>query len=152
MLNDEIIERVASYFPNLKVIFLARDPVDRAWSQLSMGVRLGMISPFDETDSGEVIRNLLNPGVLSLSHPSKIVARWKRYVHPDRFRIYFFDDLERNPAELRRSILHFLGADPEKPIRRLTADYNDWAGMEKLPFTDKVRSHVDRFFKKGMKT
>ena len=26
MLNDEIIERVASYFPNLKVIFLARDP------------------------------------------------------------------------------------------------------------------------------
>ncbi len=58
MLNDEIIERVVSYFPNLKVIFLARDPVDRAWSQLSMGVRLGMISPFDVTDSGEVLRNL----------------------------------------------------------------------------------------------
>src|SRR6266566_3482252 len=109
MLNDEIIERVVSYFPNLKVIFLARDPVDRAWSQLSMGVRLGMISPFDETDSDEVIRNLLNPGVLSLSHPSKIVARWKRYVHPDRFRIYFFDDLKRNPTELRCCILRFLG-------------------------------------------
>jgi hypothetical protein len=37
MLNDEIIERVVNYFPNLKVIFLARDPVERAWSQLSMG-------------------------------------------------------------------------------------------------------------------
>ncbi len=27
MLNDELIERVVSRFPNLKVIFLARDPL-----------------------------------------------------------------------------------------------------------------------------
>jgi hypothetical protein len=147
MLNDEIIERIVSYFPNLRVIFLARDPIDRAWSQLSMGVRLGMISPFDVTDIEEVIQNLLNPGVLSLSHPSKIVARWKRYVRPDRFRIYFFDDLERNPTELRRSILHFLGSDPEKPSGRLRADYNSDAGRKKLRLTDKVRAHVAQFFK-----
>ena len=31
-LSDEIIQRVVNYFPNLKVIFLARDPVERAWS------------------------------------------------------------------------------------------------------------------------
>src|SRR5260370_24365970 len=36
-LNDEIIQRVISYLTNLKVIFLARDPVGRAWSQLSIG-------------------------------------------------------------------------------------------------------------------
>ena len=48
-LNDEVIERVVNYFPNTKVIFIARDPVERAWSQLSMGVRLGMISRFDAT-------------------------------------------------------------------------------------------------------
>src|SRR5207249_6582162 len=85
MLNDEIIERIVSYFPNLKVIFLARDPVERAWSQLSMGVHLGRISRFDATDADAVIQNLLLPHVLSLSYPSKIVARWRRYVHPDLF-------------------------------------------------------------------
>src|SRR5207237_7668201 len=151
MLNDEIIERIVSYFPNLKVIFLARDPVDRAWSQLSMGVRLGMISPFDVTDIEEVIQNLLNPGVLSLSHPSKIVARWKRYVRPDRFRTYFFDDLERNPTELRRSILHFLGCDPEKPSGRLRADHNRDAKRKKLRLTEKVRSSVAQFFMDELK-
>ncbi len=77
-LNDEIVERVVNHFPNVKVVFLARDPVERAWSQLSMGVRLGMINRFDATDPEEVIRNLLNPGVLVRSHPSKVVARWKR--------------------------------------------------------------------------
>lgn len=147
MLNDEIIELVVGYFPNLKVIFLARDPVERAWSQLSMGVHLGRISRFDATDADAVIQNLLLPHVLSLSYPSKIVARWRRYVHPDLFRLYFFDDLERSPTELRRSIFHFLGADPDKPSGRATADDNRDAGRQKLRLTDKVRSRLAQFFK-----
>jgi len=127
-LTDEIIERVVNHFPNLKVVFLARDPVERAWSQLSMGVRIGMINKFDATDPEEVICNLLNPGVLVRSHPSKIVARWKRYVRPENFRIYFFDDLKENPAELRRSILRFLGGDPDKPSGGLKPHDNNDAG------------------------
>ena len=150
-LNDEIIQRVISYLPNLRVIFIARDPVERVWSQLSMGVRLGMISPFDVTDSDAVIRNLLNSGVLLLSYPSRVVARWKRYVHPDLFRTYFFDDLERDPAELRRSILDFLGADPNKQGGRLKADYNSDRGKKKLRLSEKVRSHVAQFFKEELK-
>jgi hypothetical protein len=151
MLNEEVIERIVSHFPNLKVIFLARDPVERAWSQLSMGVRLRNISPFDSTDIDEVIRNLLNPGVLLRSYPSKIVARWKRYVRPELFRVYFFDDLESNPAGLRRSILKFLGADPEKPSGRLNADHNSDGGRNKLRLTDKVRSHIAQFFEQELK-
>jgi hypothetical protein len=150
-LNDELIERVVRYFPNLKVIFLARDPVDRAWSQLSMGVRFRNIAPFDSTDPDEVLRNLLSPGVFLRSYPSKIVRRWRRYVRPDLFRIYFFDDLKRNPAGLRRSILSFLGADPDKPSGPLNADYNAQARQEKLQLTDKVRSRVAQFFEQELK-
>jgi Sulfotransferase family len=151
MLSDEIIERIVDRFPNLKVIFLARDPVERAWSQLSMGVRLRNINPFDATDADDVIRNLLNPGVLLRSHPSKIVARWKRYVRPELFRTYFFDDLEENPAELRRSIFLFLGADPSKPSGRTDVNHNRDAGRVKLRLTDKVRSRVAQFFEQELK-
>ena len=151
MLNDELIEKIVGYFPNLKVIFLARDPVDRAWSQLSMGVRLGNIPAFDSTNPTEVLRNLLSPGVFFRSYPSKSVKRWRRYVHPDLFRIYFFDDLKENPAEMRRSILSFLGADPGKPSGSLKADYNGQGGKEKLPLTDKVRARVAQFFEHELK-
>jgi hypothetical protein len=101
-------------------------------------------------DADEVIRNLLNPGVLLRSHPSKIVARWKRYVRADLFRVYFFDDLEKNPAELRRSILLFLGVNPNEPSGRLKADDNQDARRDKLRFTDKVRSGVARFFEQEL--
>ena len=133
MLDDEIIRQITSYFPNLKVIFLARDPVERAWSQLSMEVRRGWISSFDVNDIDDVDRNLLHPRVLLRSYPSKIVARWKRYIHPDRFRIYFFDDLERNPTTLRRRILHFLGADPEKRSERVPPITMPTLAREALP-------------------
>src|SRR5206468_12191690 len=115
---DEVIRRVVGYFPNLKVIFLARDPVERVWSHLSMEVYYRQIEPFDATNIDEVNRNLSRRGMLLRSYPSAVVAQWKRYVELEQFRVYFFDDLQRNPAELRRSILRFLGADPDKPGSR----------------------------------
>jgi hypothetical protein len=109
-----------------------------------------MIRPFDVNDVCEVTRNLLHPGVLLRSHPSKIVARWRRYVNPDLFRLYFFDELETNPAELRCSTLRFLGADPNKPSGGLRADHNNSAGKEKLRLTEKMRSHLAQFFEKEL--
>ena len=150
-LSKEVIRRVVRYFPDLKVIFLARDPVERLWSHLSMEVHYHQVEAFDATDIDAVNRKLLRRGMLLRSYPSAVVTRWKRYVHPDQFRIYFFDDLQRNPTELRRSILDFLGADPDKPASRVPADYNSWARMEKLVLTEKVRSHLARFFKKELK-
>jgi hypothetical protein len=116
-----------------------------------MEVRFRRIEPFDATDIDVVNQHLLRRGMLLRSYPSAVVARWKRHVHPDRFRVYFFDDLQRNPTKLRRSILHLLGADPDKPSSRVTADYNSWARMEKLLLTDEVRSHLAQFFKKELK-
>jgi hypothetical protein len=150
-LNDEIIERVMDHFPDLKVVFIARDPVERAWSQLSMGVRLGTINPFDATNPEEVVCNLLNPGVLVRSHPSKVVARWKRYVRPEQFRIYFFDDLKENPAELRRSIVHFLGGDPDKPSGGLNPQDNSDTGRDKLRLTAQVRYRIAQFFERELR-
>jgi hypothetical protein len=150
-LSKKVIRQIVGYFPNLRVMFLAREPVERVWSHLSMEVHYRHIEPFDVTNVDEVNRNLLRRGMLLRSYPSAVVARWKRYVHPEQFRVYFFDDLQNNPAELRRSILCFLGADPDKPGSRLTADYNSWTRMEKLPLTDNVRSHLAKFFKTELK-
>ena len=125
---------------------------ERVWSHLSMEVHYHQIEAFDVTDIDEVNRNVLRRGMLLRLYPSEVVARWKHHVHPDRFRIYFFDDLQRNPTELRRSILDFLGADPEKPASRVPADARSRGQLQKLPLTDKVRSHLAQFFQKELKT
>jgi hypothetical protein len=142
----EIIERITAYFPNLKVIFLARDPVERAWSHLSMWIRHGRIEAFDPGDVEEVTRQLQRPEVLVRSYPSQIVARWRQFVPAPQFRVYFFDDLKRAPAQLRSSIISFLGGDAKKASGTLPVDHNTKAKLEKLKLTDEVRRHLAQFF------
>jgi len=151
LLPEEIIDRIVQRLPDLRVIFLARGPVERAWSHLSMWVRHKRIAHFDVMDADAVTRNLLRPEVIVRSHPSKIVARWRRYVRPELFQLYFFDDLKTNPVRLRAAIIDFLGGDPEKASGELTPDYNSKARLEKLPLTDETRSHLARFFEQELK-
>jgi len=146
MLPDEIIAMVLRSFPRLKVIFLARDPVERAWSQLSLGVRTGGIPKFDVTDPTEALHHLQRPLVIQRSFPSMIAARWRRHFPPDQFRVYFFDDLKRDPAGLRRSILEFLGADPEKASGQLLPENDVAPTVQKLPLSDQVRTRLAEFF------
>src|SRR5438128_829855 len=48
-LEESVIQNIAARL-SLKVMFIARDPVERAWSQLSMYVRRGLIEPFKADD------------------------------------------------------------------------------------------------------
>jgi hypothetical protein len=151
MLPDEIIAMVLRCFPHLKVIFLARDPVERAWSQISLGMRTGGILAFDVTDPAEAARHLLHPLVIQRSFPSMIAARWRQHVPADQFRVCFFDDLKRDPAGLRRSIIEFLGADPEKASGQVTPENNVAATVQKLPLSDEVRARIAEFFANELK-
>jgi hypothetical protein len=151
MLPDEIIALVLRCFPNLKVIFLARDPVERAWSQLSLGVRTGGIPAFDVTDPAQAMHHLLRPLVIQRSFPSMIAARWGRHVPAEQFQVYFFDDLKRDPARLRRSIIEFLGADPERASGQVRAETNVAATVQKLPLCDEVRARIAEFFADELK-
>ena len=150
-LNDEIIEAIVTRFPDAKVIFFARDPVERAWSWFSLAVRERTIPPFNPADAEAVMQTLHHPGVLLRSYPSKIVARWKRHVRPELFRVFFFDQLEQNPAAVRRSVLQFLAADPEKPSGRLPPNHNVDAQRARLPLTAKVRARLAQFFRHELK-
>lgn len=151
MLPDEIIALVRRTFPNLKVIFLARDPVERVWSQISLAVRMGGIPDFDVNDPEAAIRCALHPLVIPRSYPSVIAARWRRHVPANQFRVYFFDDLQRDPAALRASIVTFLGADTAKGSEIARPGQNVASTLKKLPFSDRVRTRLAEFFAEELK-
>lgn len=150
-LADEMIGQISAHFPGIKVVFIARDPVERAWSQLSMWVRHGIIASVGENDFGAVTRHLQESDVVSRSFPSEIVARWRRHVSPDLFGLYFFDDLKRDAGGVRRRMIEFLGGDAGKRSGNLAADHNPKATKEKLRITDEMRTHIAKFFERELK-
>ena len=149
---EEIIAQIANRFPELKVIFIARDPVERVWSDLSMAIQTGGMRMFDTTDSDKVLRRLFHPDIIMRSFQSTVVDRWRRHIRPELFHIYFFDDLQSDPMELRRSIIHFLSADPEKSSGRVKAERKINETEAKLPLTDQIRAEIARFFEQELRT
>jgi hypothetical protein len=87
---------------------------------------------------------------LARSYPSKIVGRWRQQVKPDLFRVYFFDDLKRDPVNLRTSIVTFLGGDPQKPSGALPPDHNAKAEKQKLSLTKSGRVHLAKLFREEL--
>ena len=146
ILDEAVIQKIVARFAALKVIFIVRDPVERAWSQLSMYVRRGLIEPFNPDDLDRITEHLNRPEIQARSYPTHIVRRWRAHVSADLFQLYFFDDLKRDAAQLRRSIVTFLGGDPEKQSGTLPPDFNAKATKQKLSLTPAARAHLARFF------
>jgi hypothetical protein len=150
ILPPPAIGDIVRRFPSLKIIFIARDPVERAWSQISMYVRRGLINRFDPSDPDRINEQLKRPEILARSYPAEIVHRWRSKVNPELFRVYFFDDLKRDPISLRASIVTFLGGDPQKKSGELAPEHNAKAKKEKLVFTDAARSALAQFFEREL--
>ena len=151
ILPENTIVKIASRFATTRVIFLARDPVERAWSQLSMYVRRGLITRFDPNDLQQITQHLTRPEIVARSYPSETVRRWQDHVNADRFHVFFFDDLKRDPVHLRGAIVAVLGGDPNKRSDVLPPDYNPKADKQKLPLSETVRTHLARFFEDELK-
>ena len=146
ILDDTTVRQIGEHFPGLKVIFLARDPVERVWSQISMYIRRELIEPFDPNDVQRIDEHLRRPEIVLRSYPSRIVRRWRQLFGSDRFRVFFFDDLKRDPAKLRHEIITLLGGDPQKQSGELAPWYNPKAEKTKLTLTPAARTHLAQFF------
>ena len=143
-LPERTIARLMRRLPKTKVIFIARDPVERVWSHITMRMGRGQIERGIDADG--VMRLVRQRFVATRSYPSEIVGRWRRYVPPGQFGLFLFDDLATDPDDLRRRILAFLGADPEKESGAIPAAFNRKEDGDKLALSPEIRDRLARHF------
>lgn len=145
-LSDEVVVQVARLLPNVRVLLLVRDPVERAWSNLCMGHRRGNV------DSGLLddpirFRSFFEEEKLDdRLFPTKIVERWSRCAPNVRFRHVLFDDISSEADRVRQEILLFLGANPDKDSGELPPHYNRKANAAKLVLSDAIKAILVEHF------
>jgi hypothetical protein len=143
-LGERMIARIMRRFPDARVVFIARDPVERAWSHLTMHMRRGTVA---RGLDGDAVRKLLGQRfVATRSYPSEIVARWRRHVPQEQFGLFLFDDLAADADGLRRRVLTFLGADPDRESGVIGAAFNRKQDLEKVPLSPEIRALIARHF------
>jgi hypothetical protein len=121
----EVIREITEQFPQMRILQFVRDPVARAWSQLSMAERRERFSA-GILETPDIFRAYLEQASDARNEDASIVdlakvgfatratVRWEENALKLRFQHFFFDDIVERPEALRVEILTFLGADPAK--------------------------------------
>lgn len=119
----EIARRIHEAVPEVRLIAMLRDPIERARSQHRMSVHRGT-----ETRSFEVAaREQLEPAALAAAREAptelnsyvtqgeygRLLSVYLGHVPRERLLVVRTDELEQRPAEAVRAVLRFLGVDEE---------------------------------------
>jgi hypothetical protein len=111
VLPETPIQRLATMNPRLRIVYLVRNPVDRAWSDANMRAQKRRLR-VDFATCGPVERDLLKrPSELAHSDYVGNLKRWKRLFPPDQIHVAFFDQLVEDPGGLLSGICRFLGVE-----------------------------------------
>lgn len=127
---------IKKVLPEVKIVMVLRNPVERLYSQFLMNLRLGKIAERDllkeiEIDQQKPVKGW---GVSHLYLETGLYAEQvKRYMQQfpaEQIKIILFDDFKRNAAGVMKDLFRFLDVDPEFAID-MEQKYNE-AGVPRF--------------------
>jgi hypothetical protein len=108
VLELDDIERLKALMPDVKLIFLMREPAERTWSVLKyheMRQRLPLTSlPIDQLKA-----RAFHPALLEQSDYESILRRWRTVFPTEQMLVASFDEIVADPEFLLGRICRFLG-------------------------------------------
>ena len=109
ILSQEDILHIKNLFPKLKVIFIMRDPVERAWSQIRFFMDRKKLN--DTASFEELIKFIESPNLSSRGDYVRTLNNWNTYFHNELF-IGCYEDIKSDPIHFLNQIFIFLGVKP----------------------------------------
>jgi hypothetical protein len=109
-LPEPCLARVRAINPELKIIYLLRNPIHRDWSHAAMWLR-GRRRAIDNACEAEVLAALELVMRSGASNYADNLARWEQFYPSENILVGFFEDLVGDPSGLLLRIMRFLGVE-----------------------------------------
>jgi len=127
--NEDVAKKIKNYFPKTKLIIILRNPIDRAYSNYHLGVRMGdekrtfdqaideeiqKIAKYNEIEMDDYIsQSYLGRGIYA-----KQLEIWLKYFPAAVIKILESDRFSNNTEETMNEVFEFLDL-PDHNIRNL---------------------------------
>lgn len=115
-----VAERIAEALPEVKIVYIVRDPVERTLSHYAHNVAEGQ-----ETRS--IVEALLESEsnhYLECSRYAKQLAEYDRRIDSERIHVLLLEELSRDPVAVLRRLYDFLEVEPEPAERASSVRLN----------------------------
>lgn len=124
ILNKDEICTIYRWLPKLKLIFIMRDPIDRAWSAMRMAHNDKRL---DIRDEKEVIEQLNGIDVRHRGNYTRTLDNWSSFYPKSQIFIGFLEEIQSGPDTFLRRLCRFL-------------DIDVWVEWENSKLHQKIRS------------
>ena len=119
VLPERRILQAHRLIPKCRIIYLLRDPIDRAWSDLAMlqSAKFGQ-GGLQNLDTNTALRALLSTRRVLHSSYLANVERWERIFSPEQIFIGFHDQIRETPRKMLSDVYGFLSVDNAPSVTR----------------------------------
>lgn len=108
--------------PNLKIIFIMRDPIDRAWSQARKDLPRVHGRPISDVPAADVMRWFSERWCAQRSDYVTTLNNWFAHFPRDQFFSGFFEEIAAAPQDFLLRVVKFLDAEGPKHYPASTAE------------------------------
>lgn len=113
MLHREVAPRLQKTFPDARLVFVLRSPVERIWSHYRFDINVGYLPPtanFSELIRDETSQWRHTMVELGMYHTQ--LVHYANYFDDEQMKIFLFEDLAVNTDEVVHTLFDFIGVDP----------------------------------------
>lgn len=140
-LSPEMVRVVHEFMPNVKLIYIMRDPIERSWSSVTKSVAKNRGRPMSGATERDILQKL-ERSTLYMSTYVEHLSRWEKVFPKKSFFYGFFDDIEGNPGGFLDRVCTHIGIRPFRcsDVETLTRPVNDTHG-----YKVEIPTHIERF-------
>ena len=111
LLPTETIHRIHSRWPNLRLIYLIRNPIDRAWSAARMALKRADMS-HEEASDAWFIDHFCSQGSLLRGDYEACIRNWLSIYPKEQLLVLSLETIAANPVAMANRCMKHIGASP----------------------------------------
>lgn len=123
-LDRERIAEIHAHYPDLRLLYLIRNPIDRAWSSALMALGRAEMT-LDEASDQWFIDHFRSRGSLRRGDYESCIRTWTSIFPQEQLLVLRYDDIREDPRRLMTGVAAHLGVDagffsayPEASLKR----------------------------------
>lgn len=116
-LEPAVVARIGALFPDLRILFLLRNPIERAWSAALMAMDRAELE-LDEVSDRWFLDHFHSRGSLLRGDYARTLEIWNQVFAPEQVLVLFFEELCDAPTALLARVAAFLEIPPAQEWTR----------------------------------
>lgn len=148
VLPVEKIEYIKNLIPDLKILFLLRDPIWRDWSDARMELSLFLKKDLSKCSDQEFLEILQSDKIRTNANYPVILKNWVQCFGRDKIYIDYYEKIKSEPSNLIKNIRTFLNLKDNAPLEQAVLNKIVFKGVEsKIP--DVCFNWLNNFYDKS---